>query len=368
MMSKAAPDISGSFNGFFDPNIVFSTERGIRDNPALFSQYCRGFLEEDNLPISMIAFDFHEKINEGRTRKDKKTPAKQHEQTITRTLIAALDVCDVYIPYNTAYKNGLYFSKDIIVTAALLHDVLENHKDKYKNVTKLFDAFESFINAIPDLNKKEKASLVLDMASAMRTVRILTRDENARNTYNKGLLEDPAAVIIKLIDWTNKLATMVGVEAFEDNNQAGMKRALEETELLFVDEFQGFISEAKERYPELNEILNLLDDYMACVYHPLKAYSYYATEPKSGNPSNSIPYKFSKISERPTRLLKLLPPGLNWPKTSLNRMIENPCEYERIPDYCHSLAIPALKKLIELTPNPSSRNLPALPNHALMPI
>ncbi len=357
MNQFVTPPLSEFFNSAYDPNIVFGSERGIRENPHLFSHYCRGFLEEDDLPISMIAFDLHERINEGIVRKDKKTPAKQHEQSIMRTLTAGLDACEGSMPYGQVN----YFSKDILLTVAILHDVLENHKDKFENAKSLSNLLGGEINGISGLTPKARNGLLLDVASAVIAVKTLTRNGNSRNSYNAGLLENPASAVVKMPDWINKLATMVGVGAFEKDDQAGMKRALTETELLFINEFQGFITKAKQKYPELTETFDLFDDYMACIYHPLKGYAYYATEPKSGNPISSLPYDFSGITQRPQKLLRLLPSGLNWARTSFERMAENPYGYERIPDYCKHLIEPALRPLLDLRPNQSLRTLPNAP-------
>ncbi len=125
-------------------------------------------------------------------------------------------------------------------------------------------------------------------------------------------LKHPYAYVIKMIDWSNKLQTMAGVEHFEKEELGRMGKVLNETSLLFVDEQQAFTHQAVKKYPSLENVCEPLEGIMGSLFHILNTYKKLKTKEIYFNPEVAKPFNLENNLKKAAPLINALPTGNNY--------------------------------------------------------
>ncbi len=118
--------LSYCFDNSFSAKKAFVSEEVIRLNHEMFRGYCFKILNARELPLSSIAFTFYLRLvsqSDKELRKDKSTYREQHEESHMVTLDALLDVVGM-----DWIDEEEYGSIDVLFTACVLHDVIEDLK------------------------------------------------------------------------------------------------------------------------------------------------------------------------------------------------------------------------------------------------
>jgi len=137
----------------------------------------RGWLDGKGYYKALEALELVRALECG-TRKDGKTPKFHHQLSVTRLL--------------TTLEANFMFPEDTL-TAAILHDVLEDHYDRFTRNDLETKFGERVATAVWHLSKKS-AGLVKTYGS-----------------YFSEMSEDPIASLVKLADRAHNLQTMQGV-------------------------------------------------------------------------------------------------------------------------------------------------------------
>lgn len=189
--------------------------------------YLRGFFQGADMLESMKALGFAQEKHAGQTRKGSNLPAVIHPLQMA------------------CYAVALGIKDDHVVATILLHDVCED------------TGFS--VSALPF--SKDVVRGVRYMTFSMHPGEEKT---DAKKRYFKELLESRAALICKAIDRYNNLSSMLGAL----DEEAIIKNIKETDELLLP-----VLKEAKEKWPELSNLLYILrenirsvNDNLAFVY------------------------------------------------------------------------------------------------------
>lgn len=338
------------FNAPPDYETLLKDEASVRGNYLIFRERCRDVLKQRNLPLAQAAYDYYIKLNKGESRKDRITPAEQHVQMHIVLLDALLKSLNDRVGYSE-----IYGSIDVLFAALILHDVIEDNKQKPEDLVKMFH------DAILKMNGDEetRTNLLINARQAVNIVCLISRNHPLpddripdRSEYTNRWLENPAAVIIKMLDTINKLATMTGVDAFERDNQKKMKANIEEAQQIFGDSYQAAHKQAMEKYSGTEKLFDKLDAVLAIALREVDGYNYYASSDYAGNPKIDKPYRFNGYIGKAKSVLQYLYDGEN-PILTLAARIEAAAQYPKIPDYYSMILKPALAPLMEKV-DPSS--------------
>ena len=250
----------------------FRTEIMIRQKRELFRHYTFNIMRRRNLPLSMPAANFYLNLTEGSNkayRKDDMTPREQHEESHVVTEDTILKIRD-----HSWIKPEKYGSIDTIIAALWLHDVIEDFRVPPNDID---DMLKEAVSKAPSVLKRQAE---IDREQVLILVKIMSRkDENGINIDDCRIkqaeqwLLHPYGMPLKLIDWSNKLSTLVGVDVFESDGQKKLRKTLNETELLFDNEQQQFVTQAIEKWPFTAEPCNIMEGVIGLLVRPLKTYA-----------------------------------------------------------------------------------------------
>lgn len=335
----------------------------MRINSAFLRSHCRHLIETQNLPLSLIAFDHFISLNQSEMRKDGITPSEHHEHSHLLNLYGVLE----YVGWKLGYSQEKFGSADALVVALLFHDLIE---DRGQSATVLLGVLYDGINQnLRDhrISAAQAEMMRHDARCAIAMVRDMSRNEPDehgnilnRSQYNNRWLGNPGAVIIKLIDWTNKLATMPGVETFECKNQWRMRRNLEETDHVFLDERQAITRRAMKMHIGSAEIYEALDAIMCVTFNCAKGYTFYATSNVEANPADEPVFDFSKQIEKVNAVSRHIPRGANNIAILTDRIRDNPYEYPRVDDYYRFNIKPMMEAFTSIAPQQMPMSSPLL--------
>lgn len=314
------------FDENFPANKVFASEALIRRNRDAFRGYAYHILDKRGLPLSHIALGFYLRLVEEtdkEIRKDKITPREQHEESHVLTLHKLLDVV------GTSWIDpDKYGSLDVLFTACILHDVIEDLKISESAIIDYLGEGIRQMHLQDILSDEEFNEKFEEISQAVEIVVLLSRkDENGKKIAQddrikqaKRWLENPYAYVIKMIDWNNKLQTMVGVRHFESDELAKMGKVLSETGLLFVEEQQGFTNQAIRLYPFLEKVCNPLEGIMGMQFQTLSTYKKLKSDEYRFDPKTAYPFNFNRYLEQAKPLIDALPTGNNYISPLLERL------------------------------------------------
>lgn len=177
--------------------------------------FLKGFAVGRELPQMKIALSLARKFHDGQYRKDG-TPYLQHP----------LKVCSTLIRY------GIW--DDVTLSAALLHDVLEDCAEK-----------------LPCRGEELCAQYHIS-SEVLDIVRLLTKrsglDDDALNVYFKNIEENPKAALVKLADRLHNSSTLY---TFDPKR---MRKYIRETDLFLLP----MASYCKKYYPEYGNAFAIL--------------------------------------------------------------------------------------------------------------
>lgn len=310
--------ISPKFDPKLDVRQLFASESLIRQNRHAFQQSIYEMFAEKELPLSHLAMDMYLTEVQGSDkdmRKDKFTPRQLHEQSHINAFSHLFD--EVGTDW---IKPEEYGSLDAFFAAVALHDIIEDFNLSPNAIrSQLKSGLENLFskNAI---SEEEYHRGLKDIEHTLDIVICLSRTdemgkkiaENDRIAQAKKWLNHPYAMPIKLVDWSNKLQTMVGVEHFQKDNYARMRLVLDETSLLFVDEQQGFTNKAIKKYPFIAEACQPLEGIMGMLFQTLNTYQKLKIGRFSFDPQEAYSFNFEAYLNKSMSFLARLPTGNNY--------------------------------------------------------
>ncbi len=340
---------SSHFNNQNTAHQLLASEELMRHNAAFLRDYCRNILETRGLKLAGIAYDYFVQVNEGKMRKDNITPVEQHIQLHILNLDALLKSEGNRL----GWDEEKYGSQDAIFTAVVFHDMIEDDNHTDLQLLRILENKTEVLWNNKKINRSQHIAMYDSAMNSIKIVKVLSRNQPAedgkipnRTQHTNLLLDHPGAILIKLIDWTNKIATMPGVDAFECNNQARMRRNLSETADIFFDQRQALSSRAKDRYPEIRRKIEKLDAILGIVYHNLSGYAIRCNSDYEGDPRQEPPYNYRPLIRLAKHVLKYLPDGANLIKVELKRLETVGEEKPIIADYLKYVLMPAVEPLM----------------------
>lgn len=303
----------------YNPHKTFPSEESMRLNADHFKHYGYTILEERRLPLSHIALSvYYTLLNNAATdmRKDGVTRRDLHE-------LSHLDVMDkLLIATGSRWiDSGKYGSEDALFAALILHDVIEDFKISPKVLEEMVrDALVGLRLNLGDHEDIQEEQIDFDLDQTIKIVELLSRKDHEGNLVvgedrllqADRWLDHPYAFVIKMIDWSNKLQTMPGVKAFEKKKAFKMQKVLDETGLLFVDEQQGFIRQAIDRYPEIKEPCEMMEGIMGMMFQMVNTYRKLVSKDFIFDPINARPFNFDQYLNQSRKLLSIMVSGNNY--------------------------------------------------------
>lgn len=332
-----------------NPKDLFPSEEKMRENRMKFRQYCFEILDKRQLPLANLAFALYLNTvdnSDKDMRKDGITPREQHEESHVVTLDALLDT--VGSEWINAEEYG---SEDTLFAATILHDMIEDFNLSPKAIrTFLQDGIANMYKAA-HFNADHLPQLGIDIEQTVEIVKLLSRkDQHGKKFADddrvlnaKKWLEHPFAYVIKTIDWSNKLQTMVGVAHFEDNDQKKMGKVIDETSFLFVNEQQALTKRAIEQYPFLKPVCAPMEGVMGMLFQTLNTYKKIRTGSFPFNPETAYSFDFDDYLQAAKPLLTKLPRGNNYIDPLLVRLKSVAQEDSRISPFIENMIKPAFK-------------------------
>ena len=190
--------------------------------------YMRGMLDGMQYYSALEALEMARRLEDGLTRKDGYTPRLHHQLQVGR-LVATL------LPH-------LIYPEECI-TAAFLHDVLEDHPDLVGRQS-LEDQFGHLVlRAVWRLSKKHGGEV------------------KTQESYYQAMVEDPIASVVKPCDRAHNLHTMQGV--FTTEKQLAYVTELDEW-------FFPLVKNARHRWPRQYAAYENLKIILMCQYELLQ--------------------------------------------------------------------------------------------------
>jgi GTP pyrophosphokinase len=194
--------------------------------------FVKGFAVEANLQQTLIALAVARRMHEGQHRKDG-TPYFLHPLKVCSTL------------YNYGTKD------DVVLAAALLHDVLEDCQDK-----------------LP-LGGKELISEYGISQEVFDIVQLLTKEPGLNDyelsIYFDKIRKNPKALLIKLGDRLHNSQTLYAFADCENNNLK-LKKYIRETNLFLIPMAQY----GKLYYPQYTNTLSILKSQIYSLNHSME--------------------------------------------------------------------------------------------------
>jgi hypothetical protein len=334
---------------------LLASETLMRINAAFLREHCRQILTDRGLIVANIAYEYFLQINQGKMRKDEITPSEQHEQMHIILADALLKSERNKLGWDTKKYGG----EDAFFTAIVFHDVIEDHGHSDTELLRILEdgieeRYKKYKTTIFSHNKNyEEAKRAIDM------VRILSRnwpdgDENKVNRmqYMHRLAKLPPTLLIKMIDWANKAATMIGVDHFEKNGQEKIRKNIEETDEVFGDVRQALPKRVAEQHPKLRTKILKLDAIMAILQHILKGYVHRKGQGLD-NAGQELPYDFRQWPGLAQSVLRYTPDGGNLIKVLMARL-QKEGEFDPVIRTYHNESVfPAIQSLMVETTTPS---------------
>ncbi len=308
-----------NFKAAFLPSLTtrFANEAALRDYRGEFAAYTAKAIHK--LPLASAANRFRLSKARGRFRKDGNTPAESHEQRHIITANSLLNKHDFIIPAVV----DKYGTADAFMTGIILHDIPE---DRIAS-TVMLKRHLHHTNGHRNGKDRKQAFLIVDCL----TRKAKTKHRSVRDRQMKQLLRHPYAFIIKQIDWCDKLATMIGVPHFEDNNMQGIIKVLEETARYFLDTNQRYAQRAMRTFPFARGAIKAMDNVMGLQYEILLRYVHAAP----GNDGFKIRHpisSFDRFLPSTIQTLECVPRGVHYIHNMLDRIeaAGNPAHQEML--------------------------------------
>lgn len=342
------PVLDTVFKDANNPYELLRTEELMRQNACFVRTYCRQRLQENCLNLAAEVYDYYLTLRDGKLRKDNITPSEQHEQSHLLNLIGLLDADQ----WNLGYDQHKFGGAEALFMATIFHDVIEDDDHSAEQLLKVMQDRIPALRTKYKLTPQRELQLQAEAMHATNIVKLISRnepDENgnipSRSAYNTRWLKHPGAVIIKMIDWNNKISTMPGVKAFEEKGQWRMRRNIDETDHVFLDSAQKMALRAAETYPEIEGKLKRLDSVMAILFRSVKGYLYYSSS--DATPKDECPFSFDEWIEPAQAILENVPDGANDIKRLERRIAAIGEDKPNIAEYHRYILAPALKPLLE---------------------
>ena len=323
-------------NVFENPQTLFGSEDQVLANRMQLRQYCRDILVQRGLSTALAAYDYYIELNKDETRKDG-TPAEAHVQLH----IVLLDSLLKSEKNRLGYDEEIFGSEDALFAALALHDMIEDNDQTPERL---------IAELLKGIDIESDQQRVRDSAKAVQMICLMSRNwpfENPpnRSQYNARWASHPGTLLIKMIDWANKLATMPGVELFEKDGQKRMRRNIDETDHLFVDEAQGLTKRAISRHPEIKSKIKKIDAVMAILFNAIKGYTLYSSGSYEGKACDEKPFNFGGLISPAKGALGNLPNGLNLVKILAARIKKSGQDHSKVEEYNKHILEPALALL-----------------------
>lgn len=332
---------------------LFSSEKKIRNNHLLFRNHCYAIFAERNLPLSKIALDFYLDLvqkagsqnKKALIRKDGDTPREQHEESHIVTGDALLKVV------GNNFIKPEFGSEDAFFAAIVLHDVIEDLDQSGNDIREVLENGLKKMYLSGNISKEKYAQGSHDIKQIITIVELLSRKDkdgvrldDDRIQQAKQWQKHPYCHPIKLIDWCNKLQTMVGVNHFEDNAKKKMTRVINETSLIFVDEQQAMTQKAIQKYPFIKEVCAPLEGIMGVLFQTLNTYVKLKSGEFKFDPAGADPFNFDRYLAPSQDLLKALPEGNNYITPTLDRLKAVGETDYTVNSFLNHMALPSLNK------------------------
>ena len=350
-MNNLVVNFDGRRKGFSpeDKARLFSNEENIRNHRAEFRQNAYAILERRNLPMAHVALTMYLSVKNdcgSNMRKDKITPREQHEESHLETLDALI---------NTAGDGWISSSQDVIFTATILHDVIEDFYISENQIRQYLETGLKNLLQNNTLSENQYATCMAGLPDAIHKVSLLSRKnadgskiaEQDRVLQAKRWLEDPEVYVIKMIDWLNKLQTLVGVENFEKDGFKKFGKVIDETGFLFVDEQQGMTRRAVHMYPEIAKACEPLEGVMGILFQTLNTYKKIKTDTFPFSPETAFTFNFANYLEKSEGLLRNLVRGNNYISPALDRLAIDSQKDPRVKTFLSHMILPSFPEFLK---------------------
>lgn len=191
--------------------------------------YLFGFAKGANLPLTMRAVTFADKLHKGQVR-DNGEPYAKHPFQVCRTMLN---------------HNDHKLLGDSLLAAALLHDVLENTEETEESLAALFgEQVASYVAKVTKTKDKE-----------------LAKTKEYKEQYYGVIAQDVKLVMLKACDRVCNIADMVEIFATDR-----LERYVEETETYIIP----MMKNARREHLEYSDAFIALRDHMKGIIKAVK--------------------------------------------------------------------------------------------------